>query len=157
MSDIPSVGRAAPMKQPQKGVAYSSAVRAQAISLWKSGKSSNAISEMVGVDSSVIRRWLRRYREFGPRSFQPYWRSDGMQMSRMAAHAEKDDLFQRAYEAYATSLDPVSVIARRYGLDYHAFKYHVERHHPELVEQRNEMKKHKERSRHGIHEFVSRV
>lgn len=54
--------------------------------------------------------------------------------------ADKDRLFKDAYEAYATSLESIASITRRFDLDYHSFKYHVERHHPELVERRERLK-----------------
>ena len=54
--------------------------------------------------------------------------------------ADKDQLFRDAYEAYATSRETIASITRRFGLDYQSFKYHVERHHPDLVERRKRLK-----------------
>jgi transposase len=137
----PSLGnRAAPEKHLPKGAAYDYAVRSRVIKMSKSGMSSNKISADTGIDATVIRRWIRRYREFGPLSLQPYWHSNNRKDSRTASRAKKDKLFRDAYETYATTREPVASITRRFGLDYHSFKYHVERHHPELVKRRGQMK-----------------
>ena len=57
-----------------------------------------------------------------------------------SSRSERDDLFALAFIDYASSLEPVASITRRFGLDYHAFKYHVERYHPELVARRNRLR-----------------
>lgn len=102
--------------------------------------SSNDISAETGVDPSVIRRWIRRYRAFGDNSLQPYWHSEGIAGRPVGRMEDKDSQFQKAYRAYATTLEPVAGITRRYGLEYHAFKYHVERYHPELVAARDSLR-----------------
>ena len=120
-------------EKPPRGAAYGYAVRMHVISLTGQGLTSYDISERTGVDSSVIRRWLRRYRLYGHHSLQPFWRPDRRKDSRAERHADRDQLYREAYDAYVTSREPVASITRRFNLDYHAFKYHVERYHPELV------------------------
>lgn len=122
-----------------KGIAYDYAVRSRVILMSEGGMSSNEISTKTGIDASVIRRWIRRYQQYGPISLRPYWRSDNKPDSRASVRADKDSLFQEAYEAYVTSRDSVAAITRRFGLDYHAFKYHLERYHPEYVESRRKL------------------
>ena len=41
----------------------------------------------------------------------------------------------------STTLEPVASITRRFDLDYHSFKYHVERYYPELVAQRTALRR----------------
>lgn len=48
--------------------------------------------------------------------------------------------YRCACKTYANSLEPVASIARRYGFDYHALRYHIMRYRPDLVEQRNRLK-----------------
>ena len=127
-------------EKPRKGTAYGYAVRSRVILLSERGMHSNELSEMTGIDASVIRRWLRRYRTYGRVSLQPFWRPDRPKDTRRVVHAGKDQVFQNACDAYATSREPVASITRRFGLDYHSFKYHVERYHPELVEVRSRLK-----------------
>ena len=133
-------GRTTPKTRSGKRVAYGFALRFRVIQMSGKGLSSNEISNKTGVDASVIRRWLRRYRAYGRVALQPYWHPEHQTDSRSVDHAEKDKSFQEAYEAYATSREPVASITRRFGLDYHSFKYHVERYHPELVERRERVK-----------------
>lgn len=123
----------------RKGVAYSYAVRSRALALYEQGMKSNRIASETGVDPSVIRRWIRRYRTYGDNSLQPYWHSGGISDPSII-HLDKDAQFRKAYRVYATTLEPVAGITRRYGLEYHAFKYHVERYHPELVAARESLK-----------------
>ena len=122
-----------PSEKPQRGAAYGYAVRSHIILLAGQGFTSYEISEQTGVDSSVIRRWLRRYRLYGHHSLQPFWRPVRRKDVRAEARADKDQLYRKAYEAYVQSREPVASITRRFNLDYHAFKYYVERYHPELV------------------------
>lgn len=55
---------------------------------------------------------------------------------RASRWAENEQAFALAFKAYATTLEPVASIARRFQFDYHSFKYHIERYHPELVARR---------------------
>ena len=104
--------------------------------LYESGLGSERISNMTGIDSSIVRRWIRRYRAHGLEALRPYWRPDRTLGVRASRRSDNERRFKVAYGAYATSLEPISEITRRYHLDYHSFKYHVERFHPELVEMR---------------------
>ena len=119
--------------RPPRGAAYDYTVRSHIILLAGQGLTSYEISERTGVDSSVIRRWIRRYRAYGLHSLQPFWRPSRRVDLRAVVHADKDRLYRAAYAAYVQSLEPVASITRRFNLDYHSFKYHVERYHPELV------------------------
>ena len=120
---------------------YGYEVRLQVLTMHRSGVSSTRISRATGIDSSVIRRWLRRYSMYGAQSLQPYWRADSpLKTSQASVFKDKDRRYSSAFTAYATTQESVASIARRFGLEYHSFRYHILRHHPELVEQRRKLK-----------------
>jgi len=114
--------------------------RLAVVSLYEQGYGSKRIAKMMGIDDSLIRTWLRKYRAGGKQALEPYRRSQGSTRSatgvRACSREENETLFKRAYSAYASTLEPVASIARRYRLDYHSFLYHVQRYHPEFKEQR---------------------
>lgn len=120
---------------------HSFSERKQAIDLHTKGFSSKIIARELELDDSMVRAWIRKYRAFGVIALEPYWRSgrskDSVSASRLM---EKEDQFKNAYSSYANSLEPIASIVRRYNLEYHSFKYHVERYHPELVEAREWLK-----------------
>ncbi len=112
--------------------------RAKVVELYYQGHSSNTIAKSMGLDDSMVRAWIRKYRAYGTSALQPYWREKGAREKQVVSYRDKrDQLFGAAFKDYASSLEPVASITRRFGLDYHAFKYHVERYHPELVARRN--------------------
>lgn len=123
----------------KKNASYSFEERIHAIRMYEQGQASKHISEALGIDPSTFRRWRRRYRLYGEDALHPYWREKHKKDFRAAARKEIDRRFALAYEAYANSLEPISSITRRFGLDYHSFKYHVERYHPEYVERRRKL------------------
>lgn len=113
--------------------------RKRVVELYKEGHNSREISQRMQLDDSMVRSWIRKYREYGDAALQPYWRkANGQQYNPVVSFVkDRDILFSSAFIDYAYSLEPVASITRRFGLDYHAFKYHVERYHPELVARRN--------------------
>ena len=116
--------------------------RIRLVELYEQGLSSKRIARQLGLDDSMVRSWLRRYRVHGLEAMRPYWRiagvnNGGVQKPRREAN---ETAFSAAYQAYRSTLEPVASIARRFKLDYHAFKYHVERYHPELVAERTALK-----------------
>ena len=121
------------------GATYTYEDRTRVISLYQSGLGSKRIAAVTGIDDSVIRRWIRRYRAHGLESLRPYWRPAPSVGIRDARRADNERRFKPAFADYAASLEPVSSITRRYKLDYQSFKYHVERYHPELVERRRRL------------------
>lgn len=109
--------------------------------MYEQGLGSKRIAADLGIDDSMVRAWLRKYRKYGLESLQPYKRMEGETASyQHVRRAENELQFQEAYVAFSTSLEPVASITRRYRLDYHSFHYHVQRYHPELVEKRNRLK-----------------
>ena len=118
-------------------------VRKRAVELYNEGHNSREISQLLQVDDSMVRAWVRKYRKYGEAALQPYWRKASVLDSQPVVTflKDRDLLFSSAFIDYAYSLEPVASITRRFGLDYHAFKYHVERYHPELVERRNLLRK----------------
>ena len=115
--------------------------RKRAVELYEQGLSSRQISRTMGIDASMIRDWVRRYRAHGLEALRPYYRIG--QESRPALRwEEKERQYSPAYEAYSTTLEPVASITRRYGLDYYGFTYHIRNYHPELIEQRSRLCQH---------------
>ena len=112
--------------------------RLKVVELYERGYGSKWIGRTMGLDDSLVRGWLRKYRARGLGALRPYSRSGESGLTCGRACAEKK--FQQAYEVYSSSLEPVASIARRYQLDYHAFRYHVERYHPELKARRASLK-----------------
>ena len=117
--------------------------RKEAVLMYHKGMGSKRIALELGIDDSLIRTWLRKYRKYGLESLRPYLRmgSEPQPLLQNVRRAEKEDVFRKAFDAYASSLDSVASIARRYRLEYHSFKYHVERYHPELVARRESLRK----------------
>ena len=119
--------------------AHSFEERKRVVELFESGLSSKRIARNLGLDDAMVRSWIRKYRATGLESLRPYWRSSrsdrppGLRESRWQ---ENERQFALAFEVYATSLESASSIARRYGLVYQRVMYHLNRYHPELVEQR---------------------
>ena len=127
------------VQEMKKNASYSFEERIHAIRMYEQGQASKRISEALGIDPSTIRRWWRRFRLYGEESLLPYWREKHRKDFQAMNRAEVENRFAKAYETYATSPEPITSIARRFSLDYHSFKYHVERYHPEYVERRRKL------------------
>ena len=109
--------------------------------MYCNGMGSKRIASALGIDDSMVRAWLRKYRKYGLDSLRPYQRVGKETNSLTRVHrSENEHKFKQAYVAFVSSLEPVASITRRYRLDYHSFQYHVQRYHPELVEKRNRLK-----------------
>lgn len=121
---------------------HSLSERRRVVELNRQGYKSKEIARQMGLDVSMIRAWIRKYRAYGEVALQPYWRKTSQKPYHpvISVRREKDLLFASAFIDYASSLEPIASITRRFGLDYHAFKYHVERYHPELVARRKLLK-----------------
>ena len=118
--------------------------RIRAVELFSQGLSSNEVASRLGLDGSTVRAWVRKSRRYGPESLRPYWRPPGRgiaapQTSRRGLDV-RDPHFLEACLSYASSRVPASAIARRHGLDYHSFLYHLHRYYPELVSCRRYLK-----------------
>ena len=116
--------------------------RKRVVELYESGLGCKRIARAMDLDASTVRMWLRRYRAKGLESLHPYdgrgadGHPPGVHTARGMAN---ERLFSPAFSVYATTLEPVASITRRYGLDYNGFLYHVRRYHPELTEQRTRL------------------
>lgn len=113
------------------------------VDLYESGLGSKRIAQETGLDDSMVRQWLRCYRSFGLDALVPM-RGDARKNAssiRNAARARKDQRYDEAFRVFATTLEPIASIARRYQLEYRNFKYHIEHHHPELVAKRTALRK----------------
>lgn len=115
--------------------------RKRVVGLYEAGLGSGRISKMTGIDDSMIRMWLRKYRTDGLDALRPYRRKGEVakQTERIQRNTN-DPLFAKACEAYATTLEPATSITRRFRLDYLSFVYHVKRYHPDLVQRRLRLK-----------------
>lgn len=124
----------------KSATSHSFAERKHAVELYKTGLGSKQIAKALGLDDSLVRRWIRKYRTHGLESLRPYWREGRTEKSLRAARREENErTFQPAFTAYATTLEPVASISRRYKIDYQSFVYHLRRYHPELGEQRKKL------------------
>ena len=103
----------------------------RAVEFHKQGLDSKLIASQLGIDDSLVRKWIRKYKAYGIESLRPY--SRGISESK----GKSDKQFLEAYQAYATTLGSISSIARQYGLNYYSFRYHLLRYHPELKERRD--------------------
>lgn len=111
------------------------------ICLHKKGIGSKKIGTMLGIDDSLVRSWIRKYRADGMDALRPYTRKDRSSVGQPHYRRhENESLFQPALKAFATTLEPIASITRRYQIDYQSFRYHVERYHPDLVAQRNALR-----------------
>ena len=126
-------------RKPYKSHPFSE--RLKAVTMYCNGMGSKRIALALGIDESMVRAWLRKYRKYGLDSLRPYQRVGKETNSLTRVHRlENEHKFKQAYVAFASSLEPVASITRRYRLDYHSFQYHVQRYHPVLVEKRNRLK-----------------
>lgn len=115
--------------------------RMRAIELYRQGNTSKRIAALMGLDDSMIRAWIRKWKTYGADALQPYRRGVNLRPClQRDRRSENEDQFKQAYGAFATSLESVASIARRYDLDYHSFMYHIRRYHPELSEQRKRLR-----------------
>lgn len=116
--------------------------RIRAVELYEQGQSSNWIAAQLGVDSSQVRSWIRKYKTYGIESLHPYIRGLGDSKDKcVSLNDDKEEQFKVAYQTYATTQDSIASIARRYGLNYGSFRYHLLRYHPELKERRDALKR----------------
>ena len=125
-------------KTKRKYVLHPFSERKRVVELHEQGLSSRQIARATGVDASMVRNWVRRYRAQGLEALRPYYRV-GQDARPALRREEKDRKYSPAYEAYSTTLEPVASITRRYGLDYYGFTYHIRNYHPELEELRNNL------------------
>lgn len=120
---------------------HSIAERMKVVELYGQGLGSKRIAREMGIDDSLIRAWLRKYRTFGECALLPYWRCPkDTQTISIPANLENDDLFQHALIEYTRTLKSMASITRLYGLNYQAFRYQVIHHHPKLPRPRERQK-----------------
>ena len=115
--------------------------RKRVVELYESGCSIRQISRTLDLGYNMISLWLRQYRDSGLEALQPCYNlgvepGPGVRATRWEAN---ERVFSPAYELYATTLEPASMITRRYGLDYQSFVYHLRKYHPELMRQRSRL------------------
>ena len=122
----------------RKHHAYPQEVRQQAIALHDQGLGAKRISRELGIDSSVIKEWLRRYREFGADSLKPWWRKSTSGIHKSADFAERHARFDEPLRLYMETDMKCTDICRRCGVDYASFYYFLHRYHYSLVEARHE-------------------
>lgn len=117
------------------------AERKKVVEFYESGLSSKRIASKLGIDDSMVRSWIRKYRKYGLDSLQPYWRKKNESILRTPSLRIQDEqLFKEACTAYGNSLEPLASITRRHGLNYASFRYYLFRYQPELVARRASLK-----------------
>lgn len=115
--------------------------RMRAIELYQQGKNSKEIARLMGLDDSMVRAWVRKWKANGTEALRPYRRGNNIRPClQRERRSENENQYKQAYRVFATSLEPVASIARRFRFDYHSFLYHVQRYHPELVELRESLR-----------------
>ena len=116
------------------------AERKRVVDLYEQGLGCKRIARETGLDDSMVRQWLRRYRTSGLDGLQLQREVKERPTRRQKQRQVKDAQFREAFAVYASTLEPVASITRRFRLDYKTFRYHVENFHPELVEARDSLK-----------------
>lgn len=101
--------------------------RKRVVELYQSGLGCKRIAQITGLDA------LRPYKRCQQGD-------EAQGLSRITMVGKDDARFRRACSAYVSSLEPVASIARRFQLEYHSFKYQLERYHPDLVVLRNQLR-----------------
>ena len=118
---------------------YPKEVRLQAVALNKEGLGAKSIGKALGIDSSVIKNWLKRYRQFGEQALQPYWREKSSIKIEDKPFEPKGPL--HLYEKYKEALSlyieddhlSCSEICRRCGVSTKAFEHHLRRYYPQYI------------------------
>lgn len=121
--------------------AYPAEIRLQAAALHDSGLGYKRIGKALGIECSVVREWLRRYRKYGAESLQPFWRCRERQeqaAARKAPVVRQDgsalhERYREALRLYSESDLTRSEVCRLCGVGYQSFSYYLRRYHPEYV------------------------
>ena len=121
-------------------VRHSFAERERVVALYESGLGCKLIARETGLDDSMVRKWLRKYRACGLEGLRLLRGTTSKESVRKRKRADMDQLFEEAYRVYSGTLEPTASIARRFRLDYRTFNYHVNHFHPELVAERLRLK-----------------
>ena len=114
--------------------------RNRVVELYKSGLGCKLIARETGLDDSMVRKWLRKYRACGLEGLRLLRGTTSKESVRKRKRADMDHMFEEAYRVYSGTLEPTASIARRFRLDYRTFNYHVNHFHPELVAERLRLK-----------------
>ena len=120
---------------------HSFSEREKVVGLYEQGYGSKLIAKQMKLDDSMVRAWLRKYRAGGLNALLLSCRPIKDRTTLVNRRKEKDRLFGDAMEAFSTSLESVASITRRFQINYATFRYHVWRHHPELLEKRKQLRK----------------
>ena len=122
-------------------VRHSFAERKRVVELYVSGLGCKRIANIMGLDDSMVRKWLRTYHVYGLEGLRPQRKPACKQSVRESKRADMDQQFEEAYAVYSKTLEPTASIARRFRLNYWTFNYHVRHFHPELVAERSRLKR----------------
>ena len=126
----------------RKRTAHPFSERKRVVEMYESGLGSTRIARALDLNVSTVRLWLRVYRADGLEALRPYYGvgEGGRPLGVRGERRERiERLFLPALEVYSTTLEPVTSIARRYGLDYQRFIYHIRHYRPELIERRSRL------------------
>lgn len=149
---------------------YPKEIRQQAVAMHEEGLGAKRIGKALGIDASVIKEWLRRYRRYGEASLQPWWR-ENMRSKREEAvspprniRVDPHETFREALQLYMDSDLKRSEVCRRCGVNYNLFSYYLRRYHPRVLAaarrkrslyHKEQMKQSKRRYRKAIRLYAS--
>lgn len=123
---------------PRTGIrrAYPLEVRQRAVALHKEGLGYKRIGKALGIERSIIREWLQRYKTYGEESLQPWWRKDARPKPPKEKREKGAGLHERYREAmqlYTGGDLTRKEVCRRCGLDYNLFNYYLYTYHPQYT------------------------
>ena len=149
---------AEPAARPCKRCTYPIEVRRQAVTLKSEGMGAKRIGKILGIDSSIVKGWLRRYREFGEESLQPYWHKSRLlhgqedaedtrsRKRRRPPNEYQKELkratkkkYGKAVRLYSKTDMTVREICEQTGVSVSGFKRHIDSYHRELMLRRNDI------------------
>ena len=107
------------------------------MTLHEQGHGAKRIGRVLNIDRTVIREWLKRYRQFGEQALQPHWRSKG-RIKKEEPLEPKGPLhlyekYREALDLYVRSEHSRAEVCRRCGVDYASFSHYVRRYYPQHV------------------------
>lgn len=116
--------------------AYPPEMRRRAVALHAEGLGAKRIARELGIDVSIVKAWLKRYRQHGAASLEPYWRPSTSQDVHRAAAARRAatrSKYAEAVRLYATTRLTYRQIAEQTGVCATGLAGYVQTHCRDLM------------------------